>query len=682
MQSKFTSKGKSGSQHHATATATHAHDHHGGHHVHGTAGPQERGAAAILHNSPYPAAALSNITVAANPASSSSEVHFVDGSDGRARTGSSNLVANGEMEVEREHELENYARILVRELESKNAQVEALQQQLSDTRGQSPSDAPASLTESVQRTALLDVAKKTRRMTLALEREKATAARYARRVAELEEALTLANDATTASSTGPGSVAASLQTELKAARDRQAAATRKLEEERSTVSALRTEVAKLHRALTAEIGGDPGTTVAGAANGAGGWRGRAQQIAILRSKNRELIKRVEELQSVQTNTEHGRLPPLVVPGGSAGSRKNRSAPLSSPSPQPSSGHQQSVSLDEKASASQQKVLRKLEQRKRAHESARAADLEVVRAESAQHAAAADAAQARTRTLTHALRDIKEKLAIVVAKANNDDALIRALRAEVAHLRSALTASQTAIEQQQSQSRAVVSFANATPGSGAAPATPQGSGGTNGSDPSRADAPPPSRKASISTSPNEANRIELEKLRELRHKQAETIQENASRIAQLEIALQHERRMRAQWHPPTTAGAAAAAAACATANSGGNPGSASPTPLHTLPPSERDAYEAESRQLRSKVSVLRDEVKVLQAALEASAQAKERELTTYCRALEEAKLARPAAMGGGDGYQLDHGGSVRMRSPQRPRGAGASAKSMAAPVAAM
>ncbi|KAI9184382.1 hypothetical protein H9P43_003435 [Blastocladiella emersonii ATCC 22665] len=544
----------------------------------------------------------------------------------------------------RDGQLEEYARILLNELEHKNAEIEELREVLEEANARAAAADPSAAhfapiaSEELQRGALLDLAKKVRRLTVALERERRTTKRQSDRVSELESALA----AKTSPAVAVDTQIQAVQADAKAVRDRLAAATRKLDEEKATAAGLRAEVARLQRALAAELGTDGAATVAraaaaGANGGSGsGWKGRAQQIAVLRSKNKEMQRKIEQLTVALDAAGK------AEPNKSASSVRSTPAPSASRSASTTGQHlpdvEQLLDLDERAVQAQAKVFRKLEARRKQSEADRDAELDKLRDEAAGHTRTVEALQARNRTLVQAQKDLKAKLTAVLDKAGNDDKLIRVLQKEVAQLKGLLLAP---VQQQQQQVRTEGRRGSGfltVPGQQPAPAATSGgsshpgsaSSGHHGGGGLVGAAAAASHAATSSVLLDPAARVELDRLRELRRVQSEAIQAKTQKIAQLEIALQHERRMRAQWHPPPHGSSTTTAA----------PGASGVSPVapHIVPPSERDAYEAETARLRSKVEVLRDEVRVLQSALEASAAAKERELAMYCRMLDEAKRA--------------------------------------------
>ncbi|KAJ3371546.1 Coiled-coil domain-containing protein 13 [Allomyces arbusculus] len=497
-------------------------------------------------------------------------------------------------------DLEEYARILHHELELKTKEIGVLNAQLQEQGGAQSNAAPPpvqSKADEAKEAKIIELSKRVRKLTVVLERERTKSVKLEAQVADLVQAAAAparspATDPKKPKSSSSRSTASPTE-EQQPNRDREklAALQRKLDEEKSVTVGLRADVARLQRALAAEIG--DGVPLSRAVSDPT-WKGRAQLITLLRDKVKKLQRRLDHA------AEHTPTPTRATP-----------AP-------PATG---TDDIDD--ATPQVALLRRIEAKRRADVADLAADNTRLRDEVAVMTKTTEALHARNRHLAAAQRDVRSKLQTIVAKSETDDKLIQALQNEIAQLKTALLRHRGAAK---------------SAGEAIAPTSSSSSGGGYLQVPTDVMRPAPTPVRP--TSPGNvdpAAQLELAKLRELRRVLSEDLQAKDAKLARLEIQLQQERRARAQWHPPAPGHAngpgPATTARPAVANGSGNgPATA------VLNPTERDAYEAEIKRLRGKVDVLRDEVQVLRQTVETTNQAKERELTMYCRMLDDAKRA--------------------------------------------
>ncbi|KNE54666.1 hypothetical protein AMAG_00624 [Allomyces macrogynus ATCC 38327] len=493
-------------------------------------------------------------------------------------------------------DLEEYARILHHELELKTKEIGDLNAQLQEQGGTQSNAAPPpvqSKADEAKETKIIELSKRVRKLTVVLERERTKSAKLEAQLAQAAAAAARspASDGKKPKrSSSRGTASPTEEQQPNRDREKLAALQRKLDEEKSVTVGLRADVARLQRALAAELG--DGVPLSRAVSDPT-WKGRAQLITLLRDKVKKLQRRLDHAAE---NTP--------VPTGAT--------------PVPPAGTD-----DADGATPQVALLRRIEAKRRADVADLAADNTRLRDEVAVMTKTTEALHARNRHLAAAQRDVRSKLQTIVAKSETDDKLIQALQNEIAQLKMALLRHRGAAK---SAGEATVATSSSSSGGGYLQVP------TDATRP----APTPVRPTSPGTV-DPAAQLELAKLRELRRVLSEDLQAKDAKLARLEIQLQQERRARAQWHPPAPGhasgpGPSTAARPTGAAGSGNGPATV------VLNPTERDAYEADVKRLRGKVDVLRDEVQVLRQTVETTNQAKERELTMYCRMLDDAKRA--------------------------------------------
>eukprot|EP00891_Asterochloris_glomerata_P002894 jgi/Astpho2/2894/Aster-x0116 len=247
---------------------------------------------------------------------------------------------------------------------------------------------------------IIELSKRNRGLNLMLEREKQKAAGLA---AELQKVQLL--DGVPAAGTDPKSpeaacraavekaaaAAEAAQKECVSWKHKHEAALERTNQLEVKLSQLRAERDKLERALVREVGSDVPMAKLLADEG-GDWRGRAQQIGLLRDKVREL----QESQGLAAVTVN--------------SRYNRE-------------HQRNI---DSIKADRMKELERLR-----------AELESSSAKQAALQAKLDGTVARKTIVEGEVKSLKEKMGILLDKAATDDKLVAALQSEIAALRKSL-----------------------------------------------------------------------------------------------------------------------------------------------------------------------------------------------------------------------------------------------------
>ncbi|KAI8586565.1 hypothetical protein BDZ88DRAFT_482579 [Geranomyces variabilis] len=272
------------------------------------------------------------------------------------------------------------ATLLLSSQEVKALRQEALEQSMS---GGAADDGGEIGEMGAREAKLILLAKKARRLTVALERERT-------QNTALSNKLKMQLEAKPAAAPVP---ARDTRDETKALRDKLGQVTRKLEEERTAAQALRAEVRNMHLALRKEIGEEmPLSQILDASSG---WKGRAQQIITLKAK----------IQTLLANSN----------SNSSGAAANCTV-----SPGPGSGAYDS---------SHRAAIRRIETERKVAMEVSASELEETRRSLEDAKRKCDAVTARNRLLEQSLRQHKRDIETLVRKAGTDDRLIAALRAK-------------------------------------------------------------------------------------------------------------------------------------------------------------------------------------------------------------------------------------------------------------
>ncbi|KAI9359210.1 hypothetical protein DFJ73DRAFT_817354 [Zopfochytrium polystomum] len=236
---------------------------------------------------------------------------------------------------------------------------------------------------------IIELSKQIRKLNVALERERAAVSRMASRIKDLE--------ASQAESTRQEPVPSDEKpAETKLLKERVAQLVRKVEEERIQSQSLRSELRHAQKCLVAEVGDE--VAASKALNMPSGWKGRAQQIAMLKEK-------IRELSSVQQQCCH------------KCSEADPQNPLSDGSPDKE---------PDKARAS----LKKIELLRRQEFEKATQELQVLHSANSDMRKKNEASTARIKYLEKQMIDLKSKLELLLDKSGKDAALIKALQDEL------------------------------------------------------------------------------------------------------------------------------------------------------------------------------------------------------------------------------------------------------------
>ncbi|ORY41596.1 hypothetical protein BCR33DRAFT_718755 [Rhizoclosmatium globosum] len=243
-------------------------------------------------------------------------------------------------------------------------------------------------------TKIIELSKKLRNMNMALEREKNTNIDLSNKLKTLQALSSRTNP--TAESVS--SADSKQRTELKALKEKLTYTLRKLEEERITTQGLKTELRNTQKALAMEVG-DEDANVSKILEGLGtGWKGRSQQIQILKERMRELSLRSSSVAVAAEGTTH----------------------------------------KQEIENSHHESIRRISERRQETFDQLAADFNKLTADHADMKRKYEAVQARNKILEKEIKGCKSKIHILVEKATNDDTLIQAMHAELEGRKAART----------------------------------------------------------------------------------------------------------------------------------------------------------------------------------------------------------------------------------------------------
>ncbi|KAJ3049600.1 hypothetical protein HK097_009435, partial [Rhizophlyctis rosea] len=189
--------------------------------------------------------------------------------------------------------------------------------------------------------------------------------------------------------------------------------TRKLESERVTTHSIKAELRNTQKALMSEVG--DGVGLSKVIDPSSGWKGRAQQIAILKDKILSLSRASTSLPTLTSPT-----PPLCQ------------SPHSMSLLDVSSSHEN----DDRHRAN----LRRMAMERRGEGEKMKEEVETLRCANADLKQRYYGMASRNKTLDRSLRDVKVKLQLLVRKADKDDTLIKALQEEIRRLKERLARS--------------------------------------------------------------------------------------------------------------------------------------------------------------------------------------------------------------------------------------------------
>ncbi|KAJ3304653.1 Coiled-coil domain-containing protein 13 [Kappamyces sp. JEL0829] len=278
---------------------------------------------------------------------------------------------------------------LIHDNKSKDARIKSLQKELLFHEKMAEDECPEGDSD-MRNIRIKELARKSKRLTVAYERERSTVAQLQTQIKALETRL---------EQTSPADAAVSderllkLFSDVKALKEKLATATRKVEDERMQNHTLKQEIRNLQRVLAHEVGDS--CNLEKLLRGDSQAKGRAEQIVLLKDKIKDLSKKL--------------------------------LAASSRSPEAKSGAEGDHNGIYRLELSKKKELDKANQ-----------ELDAAKMECVELKKKNDALAARTkylsrtdcRILENANKDAKSKIGILLKKGSNDDHLIVALKSEL------------------------------------------------------------------------------------------------------------------------------------------------------------------------------------------------------------------------------------------------------------
>jgi DNA repair exonuclease SbcCD ATPase subunit len=342
-----------------------------------------------------------------------------DGAEERKRSGFDGYDFKAQEEM---HKVLDENSDLKRELDQRRAEVQRLQEALVTL--QDELKAHEAVNDTPQ-AAVRDLARKNRDLNLSLERERTRVARLLNEVEHLRTELAAQQQvakhqarakhgasagAAVATASPPSGEAAEKEAgnaEAERWKDLYHKANQKLVEARSEAQKLRQETLLMQRALQKEIGEE--VPLERVLDATGNWRGRAQEIALLRAKLRDLSKRLDAANAASGSQSISASSPRA---GSAG------IGLGNGSLTRDFQERHEAELAKMRAARQEEIAR----------------LEIDKTTAEQQLATIQekykALRTRHRIVEEGARDLRQKLQVLLDKSANDDKLVDSLRAEL------------------------------------------------------------------------------------------------------------------------------------------------------------------------------------------------------------------------------------------------------------
>ncbi|KAJ8324986.1 hypothetical protein O5D80_006501 [Batrachochytrium dendrobatidis] len=250
---------------------------------------------------------------------------------------------------------------------------------------------------------VIELAKKARRLTVAYERERSMNATLQIQLKQQREAAVSRQEIES-----DDLKKLPRQSEIKVLKDKIAQITRKLEEERIAGQSLKSDIRLAQKALLLEIGDD--APIQNIVKGdVGGWKGRAEQIALLKDKVKELSRKLAKMSS-----------------NSRISNANFT------------GEADHYDLKNRES------IQKIESTRKSDLDKAIAELEQSRSNTSSIKSKCDALVARNRILEREVKDLRTKIGVLLRKGENDDRLIQALKQDAFKTKSDAERGQAAI----------------------------------------------------------------------------------------------------------------------------------------------------------------------------------------------------------------------------------------------
>ncbi|ORX53320.1 hypothetical protein BCR36DRAFT_349132 [Piromyces finnis] len=310
----------------------------------------------------------------------------------------SNLNAFNLNQFKKNQSLEENIKKLNEDLQKKNDEIKKLKQKLSDSISsksieKSISEVISPQWNGTEKDKILQLAKKARNLTIALEKERGLNASLNNKLKQMEtEGIKKKKELKKQNS---NSELNELKQDKKNLKERLNQMTLKLEQERINNQKLTFEIRNTQRALVQEVGED--IPISKILDSNGGYIGRSQQIAMLKDKVNQLTRQLSNYVSLDEtkglNTKELKL---------------------------DSRHRFDIKKKE--------IDRKITLEKAIKE------IEELKNEKHNQKLKCDAVQARNKNLEKTMKDYKTKISVLISKTETDDKLIKALKQQLADLK--------------------------------------------------------------------------------------------------------------------------------------------------------------------------------------------------------------------------------------------------------
>eukprot|EP00741_Cyanophora_paradoxa_P005136 tig00000863_g4978.t1 len=255
---------------------------------------------------------------------------------------------------------------------------------------------------------IISLSKKNRNLVMALGKERANIAKLAQEVQVLKQRLKSSEAGASREDGGArtgedGGRDGRLAEEARELREKYAGANTKLNEMRVAQQQLREELRRTQRALQREVGDD--VPLQKVIDEGSSWRGRAQEISLLKTKVKELKRQLEQAEAGSPRSPSGE--------GASGTGAVRAGTS-----------KRSFDDVHRADLDRREADRRAEQERLLLEGRAAAE------ENSALRKRGEASAARIKALENEVKALKQKLLVVLDKTANDDRLIATLKAEL------------------------------------------------------------------------------------------------------------------------------------------------------------------------------------------------------------------------------------------------------------
>ncbi|KAI9144954.1 hypothetical protein BKA69DRAFT_1052242 [Paraphysoderma sedebokerense] len=480
-------------------------------------------------------------------------------------------------------ELKQYYTALLLEIEKKDATIRSLENQLSVCASPNSIDTCSAGTghgaEDFNSSRVIELAKKVRRLTVALEKEKSSNVSLLNKLKQFDQQSVVIREAQSKCN----EVATSSPTEIKSMKEKINLYTKKLDEERLHNQTLKQKLRTAHKILEQEVG--EGVSFDKLLKDSSNWKGRAQQIAILKDKVKTLTQKILSYNEspIDPQTSDNALQLMQNP------------------------------IDNVHETNHKRLIQKIEMERKKETAAILTDLQNLKDDYGQLKKKYEASVARNRTLEADNKNLRAKVAIVLEKTKNDDQLISAFQREIDELkREGSCASTEALQNVCTEQEKIISQLREE-------IFKQNAALTSTTFP----------RSSSQTNDGHCD-LELAKLRELRETLSARLEEKDNIILNLELQLRAERRQ----HQDATHHKAHNANGNTNRNFRSSMGDEKAAQEQISGSHNTCRSDLDMVQLQSRINVLNDEIGALKITLQATRKSKDDEIKAYSELVDE------------------------------------------------